>query len=441
MSAGFRSYVRTIRLQIYQLYVLSSLLLGACIGFLFVLLVVLSRLFGWRLEPSRPDLAQVHGEVQLVGFIGLFVLGLALRLVPRFSHTRLHSPELAAPTLALILAALLTRALFVIWLPEDLHSAAVFGVELALSLAAIFFTLMVWQTVLGSDDRSDASAWFFLGGSLLYLLQALLGLSVAFYELRDDTRVFSYLPHAGRIYALLGGFVVAFIAGVAGRALPVMLGLPQSQRMGRIVAAGLSADVSILAAALFYLEYRAYSTDAVRLANLALASFGVILLTIVWLTGIFRPRTDRLRPVSRPHLWLVRSAFAWVAFSGLLALYMGAAGLIDVEMPSFHAIDSLRHALGLGVATLFMAGMGFLILPEFANERQTGAAQAGRAYTLFVLLNVATFLRVTSSLIAPELDVDLRLVLQATAGGMAEIAVVIFAWAFLRMVRADRALA
>lgn len=419
----------------YQLFVISSLTLAISLGLVLAVLVPLSRLFEWRLEDSRPDMAQVHGEVQAVGFAGLFIIGLALRLMPRFAHTELRFPVLILPIWGLIVAALLTRALVVIWLPDDLHSAGVLAVELSLLFAAGCFASIVWATLLPSRASSEATSWFFLVGAALFLLQALLGTFIALHELRDDTHVFSYLPSASRLYLLLGGFVVAFVGGVSGRALPVMAGLPRSDRAGRIVAVALLIDLLVLAGALFYLEYATYTSGAVEIANLALAGLGIIYGAVVWLTGLFRQAANRLRPASQPHLWLVRSAFGWLALAAALAVYLGVKGLADDALPSFYAVDGLRHALGLGVATILIAGMGLLILPEFANERLDKPDQSRLSYVLLVLLNAAALLRVGSALASPDLDGDVRLAMQSSAGLLAEAALIVLVWSYVRLIR------
>jgi hypothetical protein len=257
-----RTVRRLARSEPHQLFILASLALGSGLGFILGLLVVLSRLFEWRLEAGRPDLAQVHGEVQAVGFVGLFIIGLSLRLIPRFAHAQLRGASLILPMLGAGVISLLARSLVVIWLPDDLHSFGVLAVELGLLLSAGCFIAIVWGTLLPSPARSEATSWFFLAGSLLFFLQALLATLVAVYELRDITPVFSYLPSAARLYLLLGGFLVAFIGGVSGRALPVMVGRPRADRAGRAVAIALVVDVLILAAALVYLEYGTYSSGA-----------------------------------------------------------------------------------------------------------------------------------------------------------------------------------
>jgi hypothetical protein len=155
----------------------------------------------------------------------------------------------------------------------------------------------------------------------------------------------------------------------------------------------------------------------------------------VWLTGLFRQAANRLRPVSQPHLWLVRSSFGWLTFAAALAVYLGVKGLADDALPGFYTVDGLRHALGLGVATTLIAGMGLLILPEFASERLERPEQSLRSYILLVSLNAAALLRVGSALAAPDLDGDLRSAMQAAAGLMTEAALIVLTWSFVRLIR------
>ena len=149
----FRVVARAAPAEPHQVFVLTSLALATGLGLVLAVLVPLSRLLQWRLEDGRPDLAQVHGEVQAVGFVGLFIIGMALRLLPRFAHTELRFPGLVLPVWGFTVSALLARALVVIWLPDDLHSAGVLAVESSLLIAAGCFAAIVWGTLLPSRAR------------------------------------------------------------------------------------------------------------------------------------------------------------------------------------------------------------------------------------------------------------------------------------------------
>src|SRR5262249_20470502 len=67
-----------------RLYLKTSLTLALTAGFGIGLLAVLGRAGGPDLGAYRLPLTQAHGQVQLLGWIGLFVVGIAYHVVPRF---------------------------------------------------------------------------------------------------------------------------------------------------------------------------------------------------------------------------------------------------------------------------------------------------------------------------------------------------------------------
>ena len=77
----------------YRLFIAASLALGIGGGFLLSLLLPLARTLDWNWgsRSGGPSLVQVHGQLQLIGFGGLFVMGMALRLMPRVSGRPLAS--------------------------------------------------------------------------------------------------------------------------------------------------------------------------------------------------------------------------------------------------------------------------------------------------------------------------------------------------------------
>ena len=420
-------------LEPYHLFIAASLALSLGAGLVLGILVALSRAAGWGIEASRPDLSAAHGQVQTWGFLGLFVIGMAQRLMPRFSRNPLRFQRLAVPLLILVLAGLLSRVVAAVWLSGHAHDVAVVGAQALLLVAAAYFTLVVWGTLATSQARGEATVWFFLAGSSILTLTAALATLAAVRALVDETRLLPYYLNTAVTYLFLGAFVMAFIGGVGSRALPVMAGLSRSERAGRLAAVVLVLSGPVLAGALLLLEYGVGDAGAAsRVAGAAFVGLGLAWGTIVWLSGVLRPAANRLRPASQAHGWLVRSAVLWLALSAALALYLGLDSAVSGRLPGALALDALRHMLGL-TATSLIVGMGLLILPEFAAERLDGRGQAARSYVLLLLLNGAAVLRVAPSLLGSDLDPEARSLAQAAAGGLAEVALLVFAWGFLRM--------
>src|SRR3990170_5742315 len=96
-------------LEPYHFFITASLALSLGAGFVLGILVALSRAAGWGWEASRPDLSAAHAQVQMWGFLGLFIMGMAQRLMPRFSRQPLRFQRLTPALLTLVVAALLGR--------------------------------------------------------------------------------------------------------------------------------------------------------------------------------------------------------------------------------------------------------------------------------------------------------------------------------------------
>src|SRR5690606_16479374 len=150
--------------------------------------------------------------------------------------------------------------------------------------------------------------------------------------------------------------------------------------------------------------------------------------------GVLTPRANRARPASQPAMWLVRTAFFWLAVAAALMVYFGATGFINERLVLQHQFDATRHALGAGLITSLILGMSMLILPEFAVERQHANRQRQLAIALALLVNAAVVLRVGPALAATDLTLDERDLSMAIAGTIGEIALLIFAVYLFRLI-------
>ena len=67
----------------------DELALAVGVGFSLGLYLVVGFAFGLPLAPTSPALVEVHGQVQLFGFVGLFIMAVAVQLIPRFHASRM----------------------------------------------------------------------------------------------------------------------------------------------------------------------------------------------------------------------------------------------------------------------------------------------------------------------------------------------------------------
>src|SRR5688572_587402 len=69
----------------YRPFLVASLLVGICLGFALGLHIATVRLLDAGRPERTAELIQAHGQAQLLGFAGLYVIGMSLRLLPRFT--------------------------------------------------------------------------------------------------------------------------------------------------------------------------------------------------------------------------------------------------------------------------------------------------------------------------------------------------------------------
>ena len=76
----------------YRLLIRTSLALGVAAGFSLGLYLLLGFAFGLPLSAGTPALMQVHGQIQVFGFLAMFIMAVGVQLFPRFHASRLDRP-------------------------------------------------------------------------------------------------------------------------------------------------------------------------------------------------------------------------------------------------------------------------------------------------------------------------------------------------------------
>lgn len=108
-----------------------ALLAGAAGGFVFATVLTLSLAFNVSIGPWWAAVAQAHGHLQLYGWAGLFVLGVALHFLPRLRGAPLAFPRLVPWILGLQVTGLVLRAV-----SQPLLAATGSGISRGLLLAS-----------------------------------------------------------------------------------------------------------------------------------------------------------------------------------------------------------------------------------------------------------------------------------------------------------------
>lgn len=350
--------------------------LGA--GFGVGAVLAISQAWGVPLGAWWTALVQVHGRAQLVGFVGLFILAVGLRFLPRLRGAPLVSARSAQYGLLAIGTGVLLQAFsqpLLALASTPASGLARVGLVLGGVLAWLGSTLIVaalartlrhgpplsWRgglmSILPSLILGFATLWLTLLAGAALCVQAALAFAPAFPAPTDRALT----------DALLFEFALPVSVAVSVRLLPITFGVELVAPAPLALFAILSSSVVLRVAG--DLTGQDWPLAA---ANLLMGLFGLgfPLLASVPL-GLRRPlrRADSpaLAQASRLPNALIRSAYVWLLLAGALALIGGLSRLLG--NPVRLSEDALRHAVTAGYLTLLILGMGARLIPGFARQR------------------------------------------------------------------------
>ncbi len=414
--------------------------IGAALGFgllgglLLAVSLPLEIALGGRVDTQWISHAQVHGHLQTVGFVGLFIVGVGYRILPGFTGAqRLPYPGLVPISLVLLAGGVLARAAGQPAANFEVGAAVLMLAGWAELAGALCFAANAMPLAWRAVRAGQPFAPFFLAGAFWFLVQALLG-AVWLTELAVDRGV--VLPQSRNdilIFLQFFGFHLMFILGVAVRSFPIFFAAKRPTLAGIATAwtlIQLGLALAVVGALLGVFEAgRGWRTSD---AGMVLVGVGVVWSTMF--TGWWRPPT-RLRPASKPFAYTLQPAMAWLTIAGLLlAGFAVRAAFRGLPVP-FPELDAVRHIVGVGVVLMTIVGMAQLLLPEFAGERLAGRQGAWRGAAVGIILSVATLGRVVSRLVSSQLPGEWMYWLMAAAGMVALLVILLLAFYFIRGAR------
>jgi uncharacterized protein involved in response to NO len=326
---------------------------------------------------------QAHGQAQLFGWVGTFILGISLYVLPKFRGRPLRRFGTAWAVWGLWTAGVSWRWWAGVsaqaWRPALVVSGALELVALALVLRVVAFKA---GKQVGAPLRpSDLGSWLGICGLASLTVALVLNLGISIYVVATAPWPV-YPATSDRIFLLIAlwGFAVPVAWGYSTRFVTVFLGLEAPvHRAAGVLCAGISAVVVSALARQFLLA------DLLALASTVVA---------IWALRIFRPapRPAKLRGAYGAYPTFVRLAYAWLVMGALLGV---AADLVPAQTGLGGAS---RHAVTVGFLATLIFAIGPRILPSFLNGRELYRS-ALMAASLWIL-TLGCALRVASEAIA-----------------------------------------
>ena len=333
-----------------------------------------------------------HGQAQIYGWMGLFIMGFAYQAFPRKWHTELAAPPLAAAALAAMIAGIALRTVGMVLSDGWGGGVAVSVAGCALQLAAIVvFTGQMLITFRHSLVKIEPYIGFIFSATFWFVAMAALDLWNTYTTLTAPGRA-ELLWHVATYQAPLRdmqihGLGLLMILGVAIRIFPGLYRLPPvpTRRAWWALAV---LNLAVVGECVLFVVYRwtgNHVLAALLMIPWIMLCVGVAMLALPW--RLWRPFEVRDRSGK-----FIRAAFAWLALSLLMLLAL-PAHLHLSGMPFSHAYyGAIRHAVTVGFVSMMIVGVASKIVPALGGlDTRKLSPLTGP----FILLNLGCFLRVT----------------------------------------------
>ncbi|MEX0886956.1 MAG: NnrS family protein [Phycisphaeraceae bacterium] len=332
-----------------------------------------------------------HGHAQIFGWVGLFMMGFAYQMFPRFWKTRLLAPRLAAATFLAMLVGLVMCTLAMPfpgqrWAPPT----ALAGGLITVAAAAVFAGQLV-ATFRRSTANLQPWSAFALAALMWFVIQA--GFSTWHtWNLMTAGTQGELLWYLATYQAVLRdvqihGLALFMILGVSMHMVPGLLRTRPTPRCAGWTALG-ALSLAVVAESVLFVAYRwtgnHWLATGLMLPWVMLA-VGVALVAGPW-------RLWRRPRVSDRSIKFIRAAYLWLAISLVMLMLLPAHHLLS-GLPFSHAYyGAIRHAITVGFISLMIMGMAAKIVPSLNG---VGRRTLSGLWGPFILVNTGCLLRVS----------------------------------------------
>ncbi|MGH9534362.1 MAG: NnrS family protein [Terriglobales bacterium] len=363
---------------------------GTFMGVGNLLLIAADRLPG----APKPAWIQAHGQAQVFGWVGSFILGISFYILPKFRGLPLRPLALAWGTWALWTVGVALR-----WLagiatlpPRWMVVSAVFElVAFALSQYLLIVVPGRAARERGTKEKPlDLASILGIAGFAGLGLTLLVNLGGAL-AAPTGTAAYPKVWDGMWVELALWIFILPVAVGYSTRFVTQFLGLrPPHSGASRAAGRPGQRTVAIALAGLIALAATALAREflAASILGLLLAIAGA------WALRIFEPsgRAPKVNGVYRHYPAFIRIAYGWL----LVGAALGVAASFFPALPGMEGAS--RHAVTVGFIATLIFSIGPRILPAFLSSRELFSRKI-MAATLW-LLTAGCLLRVVTETLA-----------------------------------------
>lgn len=342
---------------------------------------------------------QTHGHIQLVGWVGLFIIGISLHFLPRLAGAPISQLQWIRYILWLIAAGLLLRSVGHIVLPYltrgnlfILLNWVIAGSGLLEWCAIFIYVSLLIKTLRNSGKATRRPALLsvkpyfvtMLTGWILYaslnlvlLIQMALSKSVIINQAWNEFAI--------QIFTGLVLLPVAFAFSI--RTFPLYLRLAPSDGSVRGLAYAYLVSFCLQMIPIFLLISGLTLQTFRYLSNLGMILKGGVIFWFVWKLDVLtsfldpRPSLSQSEPKRRPTRSdvsdygefgrfdrLIYAAYIWLILGAFFEILLGVTTFL--KHPIVISTDVVRHVYLLGFITHLIFGVSVRMIPGFVNQKR-----------------------------------------------------------------------
>lgn len=403
--------------RLYRPYLRASLIVAVTLGFSTGAAILIMPLLGMERSLTWVTHGQSHGIAQLFGWAGLFVMGFAFHVVPRFFSSATRYPTPQRVSMWLTITGLLLRFTGQSMYKSSVADPLLVSGGIALAAGLMLFAWTLFDVVRGSTDKSGPAELWMISGIFWSATSGILHLAIVLRMSTGSSPLGYALWNEALIYAALFGFVGSFIFGVSARAIRGFLVLkPAHLRVNRAALAIVNSGLVVLVIVRFAEFDQTFASIGLMLIASGALLYVLALRILEPAAGVARRFTVGYRRYGT----FIRVAYAWLVIGCLMLVVtaLDSSGATDLLPPGV-ALPVL-HVLTMGFVTTLIMSAASRLVPIFEGSD----IQYPRLLdATFVLITASTALRILFGYSTSELSVRAL----GASGGLGLLAIILFA--------------
>ncbi|MCF6149821.1 MAG: DUF1858 domain-containing protein [Candidatus Kuenenia sp.] len=379
--------------KVYEKFVKSAIILTLTVGVTFGAIILSYIAVKLDFSSTYYALIQAHGHAQLLGWVGLFIMGFALYIIPRVKNTELKHKSWVNVCFGLIIISIVLRTVVqpiqIGSIRFLLPASAIFEV-----VAVLLFSFILFRTISSSLEKVGVFDKFFKAGLMWLVISTLVNMGMIFYLYNKSLYEIPKSVFSPYVHLYLFGFVFMFIFAVNIRTVYAFLDI----KPVREKAVNLSFWIFNASIPVYFISHVFASKSVIVLRFSQVVVFFLALAIFLFIYGlrVFERSTKELRDVvmDRSYTKTIRTAYIWLIVSALILITIPFLNSKTEISRLFHG--SFNHAVTVGFITMMIIGYASKMVPTFTGINMYSIKLSN---ITFIILNAGCFIRVFSQML------------------------------------------